>query len=120
TPGGVMSIIAGTQNSGGFANGVPGTGKLNNPYQIAIGADGSLYIADYSSQRVRKVPSTTPGVVPVNGSMTTIAGGGSKPIANLVSATAASLNGPIGVAVDPATDEVYFSNYSDFQVWKFA
>src|SRR6185295_459882 len=88
---GVLSVVAGTQGSAGFVNGIPGTGRLNNPYQIAIGADGSLYIADYSNQRVRKVQSTTPGVVPVNGAMTTIAGGGSTAIANLVSATAASL-----------------------------
>jgi mucin-19 len=120
TPSGGISIVAGTLNSSGSANGIPGTGKLFTPYQVAIGANGSLYIADFNSNKVRKITAGTPGVVPTNGSMTTIAGGGTTAPANGMAATSATLGRVGGVAVDPVTDEVYFSDFDGHRVWKFA
>ena len=85
-------------------NGVPGfsgdggaavQASLNTPAGIAVDAAGSLYIADYKNNRIRKV---SPG-----GVITTVAGNG---IAGFSGdggpATGARLNGPQGVAVDPA------------------
>jgi hypothetical protein len=66
TPAGAITIVAGTQNSASFLPGVPGTGRLNSPWQVAIGGDGSLYIADFNDGRVTKVPATTPGTIPLN------------------------------------------------------
>jgi sugar lactone lactonase YvrE len=120
TPSGGISVIAGVQNSCAFADGALGTGQLCRPYQVAIGPDGSLYIADYANSRVRKIASLTGGAVPLNGTLTTIAGGGTTTPAAGVTATSASLGQIAGVAVDPATNDVYFSDYTNHQVWKIA
>ena len=120
TPTGAISVIAGTQNSAGFADGAPGSGKLYTPYQVAIGPDQSLYIADFNNRRVRKIASTTPGVIPVAGVMTTIAGGGSTTPVNGVAAATAVFGRVAGVAVDPVTNEVYFSDFDGHMVWKLA
>src|SRR5262249_16659144 len=61
TPSNNISIVAGTLNAGGNQGGVPGTGRLNGPYQVALGSDGSIYIADYYNRLVRKVTATVPG-----------------------------------------------------------
>jgi hypothetical protein len=117
---GGISVIAGTQNVCTFANGIPGTGNLNNPEQVAIGSDGSLYIADFSNNRVRKITSAGGGVIPTNGNMTTIAGGGGTAPAAGVLATAANLGRPAGVWVDTANnDDVYFTDWDNGLVWKF-
>ena len=50
--------------------GIPGAGQLNGPWQVAIGGDGSLYIADFNNGRIRKVASTEAGVSPLNGTST--------------------------------------------------
>jgi sugar lactone lactonase YvrE len=120
TPAGGITVVAGTQSTAGFADGVPGTGRLNAPYQVAIGPDGSIYIADFNNHRVRKIQSTSPPAVPLAGSMVTIAGGGATTPANSVLATAANLGSIAGVAVDPVTNEVYFSEYDNYRVWKFS
>jgi hypothetical protein len=116
TPAGAISIVAGTQNSAQFEDGAPGVGNLYSPHQVAMGADGSLYIADYNNHRVRKVPFSG-GVF---GAMITIAGGGATPPAAGVAATAADFGRISGVAVDPASNEVYFTDYDGHRVWKFS
>src|SRR5262249_15624371 len=55
TTGGAFSTVAGVWNTCTFADGALGTGKLCNPRQVAVGPDGSVYIADFSNSRVRKV-----------------------------------------------------------------
>jgi hypothetical protein len=112
TPSGGISIIAGAQNTCTFADGALGANRLCRPSQVAIGADGSLYIADLNNDRVRKVAA--------NGTMTTIAGGGSTAPAAGVTATSASFGRIAGVAVDQVTNEVYFTDYDNAQVWKIA
>src|SRR5213075_3067423 len=69
---------------------------------------------------VRKVAGLGNGVVATNGSLTSIAGGGGTTPAAGVVATAANLGRISGVAVDPLTDEVYFSDYDSHRVWKIA
>ena len=66
---GVISTIAGSSSSGFSGDGGLATGaKLNYPSTIALGPDGSLYIADYYNNRIRKVSSA--------GLMSTFAGTG--------------------------------------------
>ena len=66
--------VAGTLNSCGFNDNLPATsGRISNPYQVAIDAAGGIYIADYSNDRVRYIPATGPNA----GILTTIAGGAS-------------------------------------------
>ena len=87
---------------------------------MAIGGDGSLYIADFNNGRVRKVASTQAGVIPLNGTLTTIAGGSGPAATEGSTPTAVTFGRISGVAVDPATDEVYFSDFDRHRVWKFA
>jgi sugar lactone lactonase YvrE len=66
---GVVTTLAGTPGHGSFNDSGDGTGAAANFFQpsgIAIGSDGSAYIADAVRQTIRKVTST--------GTVTTFAG----------------------------------------------
>jgi sugar lactone lactonase YvrE len=95
TPGGVVSAVAGSGWRGFDGDGGPATGaSLDNPLDVALSADGTLFIADYSNNRVRMV--TPAGII------STVVGNGVSggPIGDGGPATNASLNGPTSVAVD--------------------
>ncbi|HSF33186.1 MAG TPA: RHS repeat-associated core domain-containing protein, partial [Candidatus Tectomicrobia bacterium] len=68
-PEGIITTVAGT-GSGGFGGdgGPAAAARLNNPSGLAVGEDGSLYIADRSNQRIRRVGT--------DGIITTVAGNG--------------------------------------------
>ncbi len=67
--------------------------QFKNPYSVAIDSFGTIYVADVDNERIRKID--------VSGNITTIARNGSAGFAGDGSAaTLASLNEPIGVAVD--------------------
>ncbi len=67
--------------------------QFKNPYSVAIDSFGTIYVADVDNERIRKID--------VSGNITTIARNGSAGFAgDGSSATLASLNEPIGVAVD--------------------
>jgi RHS repeat-associated protein len=67
--GGVITTIAGTGVAGFSGDLGPATqARLSGPRGLAVGPDGSLYIADSSDKRVRKVDP--------NGIITTVAGNG--------------------------------------------
>jgi sugar lactone lactonase YvrE len=67
---GIISTVAGRCTQSGFAGdgGTATQALLDHPRGVAVGADGSLYIADTNNNRIRKV-------LP-NGVITTIAGNG--------------------------------------------
>ena len=55
-PGGSISTIAGTLGFGFGGDGFPAVNAtLNSPAGLALGLDGSLYIADYFNHRVRRI-----------------------------------------------------------------
>ncbi|MDT8385448.1 MAG: RHS repeat-associated core domain-containing protein [Gammaproteobacteria bacterium] len=55
-PNGIITTVVGTGVRGYSGDGGPANlAELNYPQDIAIGPDGSLYIADFSNRRVRKV-----------------------------------------------------------------
>ena len=94
---GTISTVAGT--------GVPGyngdhilavDAELSGPWSLSLGPDGSLYIADTTNQRVRTVTAAT-------GMITTVAGTGTQGASgDGALATAALLNAPAAVLLDPA------------------
>ena len=93
---GIITTVAGTGIAGFSGDGGPATsGQLNNPWGVALGNDGSLFIADLSNNRIRKVSPT--GILSTFAGNGTIgfSGDGGPP-------TAAQLNVPAGVAVDVA------------------
>ena len=99
--GGIISTVVGG-GTGGVVNGIPPTSAtLSGPYGIAFDATGNLYFTD-SNSLVRKVSQ---------GTITTIAGGGSGGDGG--PAIKASLSAPEGVAVDPLGNVfVYENGYS--------
>lgn len=91
-----IATLAGNNTAGFSGDGGAATaGQLNNPTALAVDAAFSLYIADTLNHTIRQVQ--------VNGIISTVAGVG---IAGYggdgAAATAAGLNLPCGVFVDPA------------------
>ena len=67
---GVTSVVAGTGEQGFAGDGGPAAAALlNGPAAVAVGADGTVYIADAGNERVRAV---------VGGQIQTVAGTGAK------------------------------------------
>jgi YD repeat-containing protein len=95
SPSGSLTPIAGTGEWGYGGDGGPATfARLRKPMGVALGADGSLYIADVSDHRVRRVAP--------NGNISTILGDGSLGFATeLELAKGQPVIHPTGVAVDP-------------------
>src|SRR5438874_1824513 len=110
SPGGTISTYAGSGTprpscEGGAATAArvnapaargPATAaRLNKPSGVAVDPAGNLYIADRGNQRIRKVSA--------DGTISTYAGTGTVGFAGDGGpATAAQLNEPVGVALDPA------------------
>jgi len=91
-PDGIIATAAGGGTS--LGDGGPATSASLDPYGVATSPDGSLYIADYNHNRVRRVGP--------DGVITTVAGNGIvKFSGDGGPATAASLSGPLGVASTP-------------------
>jgi len=103
TPGGQMSIYAGTGIAGFSGDGGPATSaRLNNPWAVALDGGGNLFIADASNNRIRRVDAAT-------GIITTYAGSGNQYngigffggySGDSGPATSAQFNFPSGLAFD--------------------
>ncbi|MFC6646386.1 Ig-like domain repeat protein [Granulicella cerasi] len=93
---GLISTIAGTGAQGYNGDGIAATSAtLTEPWQLALGIDGSLYIADLGNNRVRAINPS--------GTIRTVAGNGDRGYhGDAGLATVANLNAPAAVAVDPA------------------
>jgi hypothetical protein len=90
--GGVVSTFAGTALSAGSVNGTGGAARFNGPGGVAVDQSGNVYVADTTSNLVRKITS--------GGSVTTMAG--SPGLAGSADGTGADarFNAPTGVVVD--------------------
>ncbi len=61
-PDGIVTTIAGTGVQGFSGDNGPALqAQLNSPLDVAVGPDGSIYIADATADRVRRVSSPLPG-----------------------------------------------------------
>jgi hypothetical protein len=96
---GLISTIAGNGTAGYNNDGLLATtAMLNEPWSVAYGPDGTLYIADLSNNRVRSVNGV--------GIIQTAVGNGTQGYQGdgQVVSSSTELNGPAAVALDPAGD----------------
>ncbi len=94
-PDGIIHAFAGTGTAGATGDGGSATAaRLNNPRGLAVGPDGSVYVADWLSHRVRRIDP--------DGIITTIAGtGAAGSLGDGGSATSATVVGPMDVELAP-------------------
>ncbi|MGD9696815.1 MAG: hypothetical protein AB7V42_14285 [Thermoleophilia bacterium] len=95
-PDGTITAFAGTGTLGFAGDGGPAAGaRLSGPWGLALGPDGSLYIADMGNGRIRRVAP--------DGTITTFAGSSPAPAfsGDGGPAPSAELSSPTGVAVAP-------------------
>jgi RHS repeat-associated protein len=102
--GGIITTIAGNGSCGDSGDNGPATqAGLSPPYGVAVGPDGSIYIAENTTHRIRRVAP--------DGIITTIAGTGSEGfLGDNGPATQALIGFPLGVAVGP-DGSVYIAAY---------
>jgi uncharacterized repeat protein (TIGR02543 family) len=112
SPEGVVTTLAGGSGFG-YADGTGTAATFKNPYGVAVGADGNIYVVDSDTHRVRKI--TPEGVV------TTIAGGGPSGSDSGSYAdgtgTAARFSNPRGVAVG-ADGNIYVADANNHRIRK--
>jgi hypothetical protein len=109
TPGGTLSIVAGTGAAAAPTPGPATSSALNNPMGVAIGADGTMYIADTSNYEIEKV---TPG-----GTLSVIAGTGVQGHATAGPALQSHIYDPEAVSVDGAGN-VYITDTNGNEIEK--
>jgi hypothetical protein len=101
SPGGQVSTVAGGGNptadglavNGAFADGPAAGARFNDPTGLAVGSDGSLYVADTDNRCIRRIR---------NGVVTTFAGKPNSPGHDDGSRLAATFFAPQGLAFDSA------------------
>jgi uncharacterized repeat protein (TIGR01451 family) len=111
TPAGTITTVAGGGGTGSLGDGGQATSaSLTSPAFVTLDGSGNLYIADASSQRIRKV--TPAGII------TTVAGNGTVGYSgDGGQATSASIASPHGMAVDSAGN-LYFADEGNNRVRK--
>jgi uncharacterized protein (TIGR03437 family) len=108
---GGTTVVAGNGTAGYSGDGALATAaQLRQPSGVAVGSDGTIYIAEYGNHRIRKVAP--------NGIITTIAGTGTAGFAGDGGpATAARIYAPLSIIIDPAGN-LYFSDIGNYRVRK--
>ena len=107
---GIITRVAGFDNIAGYnGDNIPAiTARLNLPRDVAVGPNGSFYIADTGNHRIRRVDA--------NGIITTVAGTGSTVYnGDNIPATSANLWSPTAIAVGP-DGSLYIAQESQFRI----
>jgi uncharacterized protein (TIGR03437 family) len=109
---GTIETVAGTGILGFSGDGGPAAqAQLNSPYGLALDAQGNLYIADLGNARVRRIGA--------DGTITTVAGGGSLPAGGVNDgspATLLALSAPRNLAFDHSGN-LYISDFGGARVY---
>jgi RHS repeat-associated protein len=106
---GIITTVAGTGVGGYDGDGGPATeAQLNSPIDVALGPNGSIYIADRYNHRIRRVGP--------DGVITTVAGTGvGGHDGDGGPATQAQLHYPYGVALGP-DGSLYFADAANHRI----
>ena len=107
-PDGATTTLAGSTPD--FADGTGTAARFQSPNGVAVSPDGgTLYVADYSNHRIRKIDTS-------GGETTTLAGSTSGSADG--TGTAASFEGPASVAVSSDGGTVYVADYFNNRIRK--
>ncbi len=90
---GRTEIVAGIRGRAGFADGNASQALFNGPVGVAVGSDGSIFVADTYNDRIRAIDK--------NGNVSTLAGAGETGFADASTGAEARFNTPCGIAVTP-------------------
>jgi hypothetical protein len=93
TPTGTLSIVAGSGTSGSPVQGPAAASPFQGPIGVAVDFEGTVYVGDYSNQRVVAITS--------DGTLSYLAGTGSPGTATNGPALATSFR-PLGLGIDNA------------------
>jgi len=102
----IVTTLAGSSN--GYADGAATSAQFNKPYSIAVASDKTVYVADTSNNRIRKV---TPG-----GVVSVFAGSGVVGNAD-GTGVAAQFSAPWGIAID-SSGVLYVTDQSNHRIRK--
>lgn len=108
-----VAVVAGSGDLGFSGDGGPArSARFQDPSQLAIGRDGSIFVADTGNSRVR--------VIRPDGTVATVAGTGDQGFSGDGGpSTAARVNAPAGVAVD-ATGQLLFADTGNHRIRRVA
>ncbi len=87
---GMVTTVAG-DGTKGFKDGPAAEAQFSNPIDVAVAADGTIYVSESGNHRIRKIST--------NGTVSTLAGNGSGGYKDGIG-TEAQLNDPSGVTID--------------------
>ena len=108
---GTIETIAGSGQPGFAGNSGPATlARLHEPYGIALGPEGTLFIVDRLNRRVRRVDPATGTIATLAGDGRAISDGDGGP------ATAAGLAEPNDACLDPAGARLFIADVAGHRV----
>jgi len=108
TPAGTISTVVGSAAGNLGDGGLATLARLRTPYDVAIAADGTMYIADRGNHKVRAVTPT--------GTISTVAGNGvAGYTGDDMAATSTRLNNPYSVDLD-ADGNLYIADYDNERI----
>jgi sugar lactone lactonase YvrE len=109
SPQGVVTTLAG-KTTPGSANGKGAAASFSHPAGIAVDPQGNLFVADAGNNKIRRIGP--------DGTVTTLAGSGTRGSANGPDTTA-SFNKPLGITTDKAGN-VFVADYQNNLIRKIS
>jgi sugar lactone lactonase YvrE len=89
---GSVTIIAGSENVSGAADGTSDAARFNGPVGVAVSPEGTIFVADTYNDRIRAIDAT--------GHVRTVAGGNEPGYRDAPAGADALFDTPCGIAVD--------------------